>query len=165
MKYLMLLFTAFLFSCTTETTQIDLEQADVNYIHFAMYVDKKYVKPGQRELVNLQRRQELLKSKINSPGLNSAKEIDKESLEENQRKIEVIKIWEIYHKTILISGHSLKNGDQDKTERARQMQEKLKARYKDLTGEKFPNVEEEFRLKYGHQLEQKQRQEVRSLDE
>ena len=149
MKYLMLAMVIFLFSCSSkQETKEDLQFSDYKP-YLLKYVEKQYVFPAQKELDKLVKKEAFLKNKIRIAPVGKLKSLFLEKLSETHAQIEVQKLWPLYHKTLSVKsdGKDRKNAEADK------LISKIKKRYKELNGQDFPDVEQEFKDKYLNKLQ------------
>lgn len=134
------LLISFTLICSCSSAKIEKE---IDYRLLAKYIEEEYVKPSHERTTELQSQRYPNHKKPRPAVVLDMKAIKKQ--------LQVEQLWSMYHKCIVLLGQSRENNDTEKIDKSEKLISKIKSTYVDLTGMEFPNVEEEFRLKYESQ--------------
>lgn len=135
--YLSIIIT---FLCSCSSSKVEQE---IDYKYLAKYIEEEYVKPSQERTTALQSQRYSNHKKSGPDSAQGVTALDKQ--------VQVAELWSMYHKCIVLQGQSREVNDAERIYKSEKLISKIKSAYIDLTGMEFPNVEEEFRLKYGSQ--------------
>ena len=135
--YLLISFTLICSCCTAKI------EKEIDYRLLAKYIEEVYVKPSHERTTELQSQRYPKHKKPRPDSAQGMTALEKQS--------QVEKLWLMYHKCVVLLGQSRENNDTEKFDKSEKLISKIKNVYIDLTGIEFPNVEEEFRLKYESQ--------------
>jgi len=121
--------------------------------YIGKYIEKEYVKKNEKELPKVENKIKALIKRIEVTTNPKTKQTLAEALKQEKIKLEVIKLWKVYHKAYVLYYESQQKNDFEKMNQAKVFLGKLKVRFKELTAKEFQDPKFEFYTKYRKQID------------
>ena len=120
--------------------------------YIAKFIEKEHIKKNEKEIPKIENKIKAIQKKIAVVNNPNAKKKLQADLKAEQIKLEVIKMWPVYHKIYVVYYESQQKKDSKKMNQAKEYLGKIKARYQELTAKDFPDPKFAFYAKYRKQI-------------
>ena len=135
------------------------KERDKHYSYIVKFIQKEYVDKHEKNKEKYERSLDLAQKKLEIATTEDGKKNYTELVKKYKTELEIIKMWELYLKSYILSKESAIQKNDKLHVNALLLMRKIRNRYKELKAVPFPDPVGEFYKRYGKQLSEAQKKE------